>query len=64
MALAALFTVRPETINRQLREIRQLLQQAGHTIQPSPHTIATIRDLYNYAAANGITMPPNIKTAC
>jgi transposase len=64
VTIAALFTVRPETINRQLRAIRQLLQQAGHTIQPSPHKIATIHDLHEYATANGITAPPNIKTAC
>jgi transposase len=63
VAIAALFTVRPETINRQLRELRQLLQQAGHTIQPNPHKITTIDDLYNYAAVNGITAPSNIKTA-
>ena len=61
--IAALFTVRPETINKQLRSIRELLQQAGHTIQPAPDKIATIDGLYDYAAANGITTPPNIKTA-
>jgi hypothetical protein len=64
VTIAALFTVRPETINTQFRDLRQLLQQAGHTIQPSPHTITTLDDLYSYAAANGITTPPNIKTAC
>jgi hypothetical protein len=63
VTIAALFTVRPETINKQLRRIRELLQQAGHTIPPSPDKIATIEDLYRYAAANGITTPPNIKTA-
>jgi hypothetical protein len=69
VAIAALFTVRPETINRQLRQIRQLLQQAGHTLRPTPHKITTIDDLRTYAAANGIDQPPNrtmpnIKTAC
>jgi transposase len=63
VAIAALFTVRPETINKQLRNIRELLQQAGHTIPPRPDKIATIEDLYRYVAANGITVPPNIKTA-
>lgn len=64
VAIATLFTVRPETINRRLRELQQLLQQAGHTIQPSPHQTATIHDLYAYAAASGIATPSNIKTAC
>jgi transposase len=63
VAIAGLFTVRPETINKQLRRVRELLQQAGHTIQPDPNKITTIDDLYTYAAANGITTPPNIKTA-
>ena len=39
VAVAALFTVRPETINRRIRDIRQLLDQAGHTIQPGPYRL-------------------------
>jgi transposase len=62
-AIARLFTVRPETISRQLRSIRELLEQTGHTIQPAPDKITTIDSLYHYATANGITTPPNIKTA-
>jgi hypothetical protein len=62
VAVAALFTVRAETINLRLRETRQLLDQAGHTIPPSPQRIDTLADLYDYATANGITAP-NIKTA-
>jgi putative transposase len=34
VAVAALFNVRPETINRRIRDTRHLLEQAGHTIQP------------------------------
>ncbi|MGC4857369.1 ISAzo13 family transposase [Micromonospora sp. DT4] len=63
VTVAALFTVRPETINRHLREIRQLLQQAGHVIQPSPHRLATLDDLYSYATTQAITTPLEIKTA-
>ena len=63
-AIADLFNVRPETINRHLREIRQLLQQAGHAIQPSPHRLATLNDLYDHANAQGIANPPTIKPAC
>ena len=61
-AIATLFTVRPETINRHIREIRQLLQQVGHTIPPGPTRLATLKDLYNYATTAGIT-PPTINTA-
>jgi transposase len=63
-AVAALFTVRPETINRHIREIRQLLPHAGHTIQPGPHRLATLDDLYRLATAEGITIPTDAKTAC
>ena len=37
VAIAALFSVRPETINRRIRDTRQLLDQAGYLIQPSPN---------------------------
>jgi hypothetical protein len=60
--IAALFGVTPETINRRIRDIRQLLNQAGHTIQPSPHRLTTLDDLYGFAAAERITHP-KIKTA-
>ncbi|WTD65348.1 ISAzo13 family transposase [Micromonospora sp. NBC_01638] len=63
-AVAVLLSVRPETINRHIRQIRQLLQQAGHTIQPSPHQLANLDDLYNLATAEDIPNPPEIKTAC
>jgi transposase len=64
VAIAALFSVRPETINKRIRDIRQLLHQAGHAIQPGPHRLARLEDLYNLAAAEKITLPPEIKTAC
>jgi hypothetical protein len=35
-AIVALLKVRPETVNRRIRTIRQLLDQAGDTIQPGP----------------------------
>ena len=63
-AVAALLSVRPETINRRIREIRQLLEQSGHRIQPGPHHLTTLDDLYNLATAEGITIPTEIKTAC
>ena len=64
VAIAALFSVRPETINRRIREIRQLLDQAGHTIQPGPHPLATLDGLYSLATAQSILIPSKIKTAC
>jgi transposase len=63
-AVAGLVNVRPETINRRIREIRQLLDQAGHTIQPGPHRLASLDDLTNLATAEGITIASEIKTAC
>ena len=64
VAIAVLFSVRPETINKRIRDIRQLLDQAGHTIQPGPHRLASLDDLYRLATAAEITVPPEIKTAC
>ena len=64
VAVAALFTVRPETINKRIRDIRQLLRQAGHTIQPGPHRFANLDDLYVFADAEGLSIPSEIKPAC
>jgi hypothetical protein len=62
-AIAALFNVRPETINRHIRQTRQLLQQAEHTIQPSPYQLATLDDLHSLATTEGITPTTEINTA-
>ncbi len=64
VAIAALFRVRPETVNKRIRDIRQLLEQAGHTIQPGPHRLASLDDLYKLARSTGIAIQPQIKTAC
>jgi Rhodopirellula transposase DDE domain len=63
VAIAGLFSVRPETINKRIRDVRQLLDQAGHTIQPGPHRLTSLEDLYKLTAAAGIKTP-EIKTAC
>jgi hypothetical protein len=63
-AVARLFNVRPETINRHIRDIRQLTHQAGHTIQPSQHRLADLTDLHTLATAEGITAPTDTNTAC
>jgi hypothetical protein len=64
VAIAALFSVRPETINKRIRDIRQLLEQAGHAIKPGHHRLASLADLYNLATAEAIVIPPETKTAC
>jgi Rhodopirellula transposase DDE domain len=64
VTIAALFSVRAETINKRIRDIRQLLDQAGHVIQPAPHRLASLDDLLDLAAANGIIAAPETKTAC
>jgi Rhodopirellula transposase DDE domain len=64
VTIAAIFAVRPETINRRIRDIRQLLEQTGYTIQPVPHRLTSLNDLSRLAAAEGIAIPPEIKTAC
>ncbi len=64
VAIAALLAVRPETINRRIRDIRQLLEQAGHAIQPGPRQLASLDALYSLATAEGIVIPSKIKTAC
>jgi transposase len=63
VAVAALFSVHPGTINRRIRDIRQLLETADHTIQPAQHQLANLDDLYNFAATVGIITPQEIKSA-
>ena len=63
VAVAALFNVRPETINRRIRDTRHLLEQAGHTIQPAQQPLATLDDLYDLANTAGITIPTRTTTA-
>jgi hypothetical protein len=57
VAIAALFSVRPETINKRIRDIRQLLDQAGYVIQPGRHRLASLDDLYRLTTAEGIVTP-------
>jgi hypothetical protein len=59
-----LYQTTPEVISRHIGDIRRLLHQTGNTIQPSPHKLATLDDLYQYAAEHGIHVPAKIKPAC
>ena len=63
-AIAVLYQTSPETISRHISDIRRLLAQTGHTIQPAPATLATLDDLYRHATTAGITIPAKIKPAC
>jgi hypothetical protein len=63
VAVAALFSVRPETINRRISDTRDLLDQAGHTIEPTQQPLATLDDLYDLARTAGITIPTRTTTA-
>jgi hypothetical protein len=60
-AIAALYQVRHEAICRHVGDIRLLLRQTGHTIEPGPPKLTTLDDLYRYATAHGITIPAKIK---
>jgi transcriptional antiterminator len=64
VAIARLFSVTPFTINRRIRDIRQLLDAAGHTLQPADQHLSTLDDLHRLASTVGITIPTEIKTAC
>src|SRR3954453_20083247 len=63
VALAALFDVRSETINRRIRDTRQLLDQAGHIIAPADQSLTALDDLYALATTAGIAIPTRIRTA-
>jgi hypothetical protein len=63
-AVAALLGIRHELTSRYTTDTRRLLHQAGHVIEPSPHQLATLDDLYRHATAAGITIPAKIKPAC
>jgi transposase len=62
--IAALFQTSPAAISRHIGDIRRLLAQTGNAIQPAPHPLATLGDLYRYATEHGIHIPDKIKSAC
>ena len=63
VAVAVLFSVRPETINKRIRDTRHLLEQDAHTIQPAGQQLATLEDLYDLASTAGISIPTRTTTA-
>jgi transposase len=64
VAIASLFSVRPETINKRIRDIRQLLEQAGYAIQRGQHKLTSLEDLHRLATEAGVIIQPETKTAC
>lgn len=55
--------VRPETINRRIRDICQILTSTGHTITPADQRLSGLDGLYAFADGTGIRHPAEIKTA-
>jgi hypothetical protein len=57
VAIGVLLGVRPETVSKRIRDVRQLLKQAGHNIHPYPNRLASLDDLYDLARSAGINYP-------
>ncbi|MGW3168483.1 ISAzo13 family transposase, partial [Streptomyces sp. NPDC001142] len=63
VAVARLYGVTPFTINRRIRDIRQLLQAAEYTIHPAGPQLADLDALHDLAASHGISTATEIKSA-
>ncbi len=61
--LADLFGVSTRTIATAERQIKPLLKQAGHSIEPAAAPLTTLADLTAYASQHGITLTPKTKPA-
>jgi transposase len=59
-AIAKLFGVAPETINRRIHQVRDLLTSAQFTIPHTEHRLATLNDLHRSAREAGLTTPTEI----
>jgi hypothetical protein len=62
--LAELFGVVVGTIASAGHQIRPLLDQHRHVIEPAAATFTTLTELTTFAAAHGITLTPGTKAAC
>ena len=60
---AELFGVAIGTIAKAERQIRPLLDQHGHVIQPAGIQVRTLAELTDLAAAHGVTLIPGTKAA-
>lgn len=61
--LADLFGVAPNTIATAERQIKPLLQRAGHIIEPASTPLTTMADFTAHGSAHGITLTPKTKPA-
>jgi len=61
--LATLFGVVTGTIVKAERQVRPLLEQYGHQIEPAATPIKTLEGLTTYASAHGIQLTPKAKPA-
>ena len=61
--LADLFGVSAGTIATAERQIRPLLQRAGHLTEPATTRLTTLADLTAYGSAHGLTHTPKTKPA-
>ena len=61
--LAELFGVAKGTIATAERQIKPLLERAGHTTGPAIARLTTMDDLTAYASSQGITLTPKTKPA-
>ena len=61
--LAELFGVVTGTIAKAERQIRPLLDQHRHVIQPAGTNVKTLPELTEFAAAHGVTLIPGTKAA-
>jgi hypothetical protein len=62
--IAWLTGTHPATIGQAISTTRPLLTQHQPQISPAPVRLRTPDDLIRYATAAGITLPPELKTAC
>ena len=64
VAIAELFGVTAETVNRRMRDLRQLLTEDGTTIPPARTRLRTLEDLHRYTDRKGMIRHTEIKPAC
>jgi hypothetical protein len=62
--IARLLGTDPSTISYAIAATRPLLDKHAPATDPAPARLRTLDDLRRYAAAAGITLPPEIKPAC
>jgi hypothetical protein len=61
--LAELFGTSTGPVTKAEQQIKPLLDQRKHTIEPTETTFTTLAELTAYAAAHGITLTPGTKPA-